>query len=147
MKCPFCEHLDDKVVDSRSKREGAATRRRRECLNCGERFTTYEYIESAPLVILKRDGYNESFDRGKLKQGIVIALAKRPVSIKDIDRIVTEIEEQCHGSGHQQVTSQEIGEMVSEKLKALDEVAYIRFASVYRRFKDAGEFKKELERM
>ncbi|MDP8239212.1 MAG: transcriptional regulator NrdR [Candidatus Hatepunaea meridiana] len=147
MKCPFCGHLDDKVVDSRSKREGAATRRRRECLNCGERFTTCEYIEAAPLVILKSDGYNESFDRGKLKQGIVIALAKRPVSIKDIDRIVTEIEEQCHGSGNQQVTSQEIGEMVMEKLKALDEVAYIRFASVYRRFKDAGEFRKELERM
>ncbi|MCF7809653.1 transcriptional regulator NrdR [bacterium] len=147
MKCPFCGHLEDKVVDSRSKREGAATRRRRECLNCGERYTTYEYIESTPLVVLKGDGRSEAFDRGKLKAGIVIALAKRPVSPEAIDHLVTEIEEQFFEAGKQQVSSKEIGELVMEKLKGLDEVAYIRFASVYRRFEDIGEFRRVLEKM
>ena len=101
MKCPFCGHLEDKVVDSRSKREGAAIRRRRECLNCGERYTTYEYIEPTPLVVLKGDGRSEPFDRGKLKRGLVIALAKRPFSPETIDEIVTEVEEKCYEAGKQ----------------------------------------------
>ncbi len=147
MKCPFCGHLEDKVVDSRAKREGAAIRRRRECLRCGGRFTTYEYVEITPLVVLKNDGRNEPFDRGKLKQGINIAFTKRPVSTEVIESLVTDIEEKCYGLGRQQVTSEEIGEMVMEKLKGVDEVAYIRFASVYRRFEDAGEFRRELDRM
>ena len=147
MKCPFCGHLEDKVVDSRSKQEGAATRRRRECLNCGERYTTYEYIEAASLVVLKSDGRSETFNRGKLKAGIVIALAKRPASPAAIDNVVTEIEERFYEAGKQQVSSKEIGELVMEKLKALDEVAYIRFASVYRRFEDIGEFRRVLEKM
>lgn len=147
MKCPFCGHQEDRVVDSRAKREGAAIRRRRECLNCGERYTTYEYIEGTPLAVLKADGRSESFDRGKLQSGIVIALAKRPVSLEAIEELVTEIEEQCHASGQQQISSKEIGEMVMERLKKLDEVAYIRFASVYRRFEDIGEFRRELEKM
>ncbi|NQU05093.1 MAG: transcriptional repressor NrdR [Calditrichaeota bacterium] len=147
MKCPFCGHQEDKVVDSRSKKEGAAIRRRRECLNCGERYTTYEYIEATPLVVLKGDGRSEAFDRGKLKAGIVIALAKRPVSPEIIDGTVSEIEEKCYETGKQQVSSKEIGEIVMEKLKALDEVAYIRFASVYRRFEDIGEFRRVLEKM
>ncbi len=147
MKCPYCEHQEDRVIDSRSKREGASIRRRRECLKCGKRFTTYEYIEVTPLVVVKTDSRSEPFERGKLKRGIVTALAKRPVSPEAIEKIVSDIEEQCHESGRQQVTSQAIGEMVMKALKAVDVVAYIRFASVYRRFEDAGEFRKELERM
>ncbi len=147
MKCPFCEHPEDRVVETRPTREGAVIRRRRECLNCGERYTTYEYIEATPLVVLKSDGRSEPFDRMKLKRGIVIALAKRPISLEAIEGIVAGIEEQCHESGRQQVSSKEVGEMVMEKLKAIDEVAYIRFASVYRRFEDIGEFRRELEKM
>ena len=147
MKCPYCGYSEDKVVDSRAKREGAAIRRRRECLNCGARFTTYEYIEGTPLVVQKRDGRSEPFDRGKLKRGVIIALAKRPVSPEAIERLVSEVEESFHEPARQQVMSKGIGELVMDKLKALDEVAYIRFASVYRRFDDAGEFRRELEKM
>jgi len=147
MKCPFCGHLEDKVVDSRSKREGSAIRRRRECLKCGGRYTTYEYVEVTPLVVLKIDGRNEPFDRNKLKRGIAIAFTKRPVAPEVIDSMVTSVEEKCYELGKQQVTSKEIGEFVMEQLKRIDQVAYIRFASVYRRFEDAGEFRKELEKM
>jgi len=134
-------------VDSRSIKEGAVIRRRRECLGCGQRFTTYEYIEFTPLVVRKLDGRNEGFDRGKLKRGVVIALAKRPVSPEEIDRLVSEVEERCHELGRQEVTSGDIGEIVMEKLRRLDEVAYIRFASVYRRFEDVGGFRREIDRI
>ena len=146
MKCPFCDHPEDKVLDSRMIKDGAAIRRRRECLECARRFTTYEYIE-IPLMVLKHDARREQFDRGKLKRGIVTALAKRPVSAEAIDRLVAEVEEHCNESGKQEISSSEIGRIVMEKLRLLDEVAYIRFASVYRRFHDVGEFRRELEQM
>lgn len=134
-------------MDSRSKREGAAIRRRRQCLKCGGRYTTYEYVEATPLVVMKNDGRNEPFDRGKLKRGIAVAFAKRPISPETIDSLVAHVEEKCYELGRQQVSSKEIGELVMERLKKLDKVAYIRFASVYRRFEDAGEFLKELDQM
>ena len=146
MKCPTCGHLEDKVVDSRSIKEGAATRRRRKCLACGKRFTTYEYIE-VPLMIRKHDGRREPFDRSKLKRGIMIAAAKRPVSTEAIERIVVDVEEKAYETGRQEIPSSDVGEIVMDKLKHLDEIAYIRFASVYRRFKDVGEFRRELDKM
>ncbi len=147
MKCPFCGHEEDKVVDSRSTREGAAIRRRRECISCSQRFTTYEYVEDAPLMVVKRDGRSESFDRAKLQRGVSTSLAKRPISAPEINRLVSEVDEQCHGLGRHEIKALEIGEMVMSRLRELDKVAYIRFASVYRRFEDAGEFRKELDRM
>ena len=146
MKCPYCGHLEDKVVDSRSKREGAATRRRRQCLGCGRRFTTYEYIE-APLSVRKHDGRREPFNRSKLRHGVELALTKRTVSTEAVMKLVSEVEEECLKLEVPEVASSDIGAIVMKKLKSLDEVAYIRFASVYRRFEDAGEFRKELERM
>lgn len=147
MNCPFCGHPDDRVIDSRSLKEGAAIRRRRECTVCNRRFTTYEYIEVAPLTIIKHDGRREPFDRAKLKRGIAIALAKRPVSSDAIEDIVREVEEKCHSGGLSEMTSTAIGEIVMTKLRQVDEVAYIRFASVYRRFQDVGEFRRELEQL
>ena len=147
MKCPFCSHDDDRVIDSRATKEGAAVRRRRECVACNRRYTTYEYIEDSPLLVVKRDGRREPFDRAKLLRGVKIALAKRPVSGEIIARMVAEIEDRCHELGAQEISSERIGEMVMAKLRAVDEVAYIRFASVYRRFQDAGEFRRELESM
>ncbi len=146
LKCPYCGHLEDKVVDSRSKREGAATRRRRECLGCGRRFTTYEYIE-APLSVRKRDGRREPFNRAKLRHGVELALTKRTVSTEAVMKLVSEVEEECLKLEVPEVASSDIGAIVMKKLKSLDEVAYIRFASVYRRFEDAGEFRKELDQM
>ncbi len=147
MKCPYCEHLEDKVVDSRSKRGGLATRRRRECLGCGARFTTYEYIEESPLMLTKSDGRTEPYDRSKLKRGISLAVVKRSISTENVEKLINEIEESCHELGQQEIASSELGAMVMNRLKDLDEVAYIRFASVYRQFKDIGEFREELDKL
>jgi transcriptional repressor NrdR len=147
MKCPYCSHVEDTVIETRTIKDWSAIRRRRECLACGKRFTTYEEIEAAPLMVLKLDGRREPFNRAKMKRGLATALAKRPVSMEAIDKLVREVEEECHELGVQELPSNQIGEMVMKKLRQVDEVAYIRFASVYRRFQDAGEFRKELESM
>ena len=145
MRCPFCSHGEDKVVDSRSSKEGRAVRRRRECLRCGQRFTTYEYIENISLTIIKNDQRREPYDRQKLMQGIVAACKKRPVSIKKIESIVDKIETSIEKSGKMEVPSSEIGKMMMTELYQLDEVAYVRFASVYRKFKDISEFISEVK--
>ncbi len=145
MKCPSCSHPEDKVTDSREIKEGGGVRRRRECLACGRRFTTYEYVEAEALMVLKKDGRREPFDREKLRRGVRIACAKRPISADTIVQLASEVEEKCHEFGVRELPADKIGEIVMAKLRPLDEVAYIRFASVYRRFQDAGEFRKELE--
>ena len=145
MKCPFCANEEDKVVDSRTAQDGRSVRRRRECLKCGKRFTTYEYIETVSLTIVKNDGRREPFDRQKLLRGMILACNKRPVSEKKIESIVDEIEEELLSLSKREVTSKEVGELVMNKLKNLDEVAYVRFASVYRKFKDKNEFFEELK--
>lgn len=147
MHCPYCGHPEGRVLDTRALREGSAIRRRRECLNCGRRFTTYEYVESSPLMVIKRDGRREPFSRDKLKRSILIALAKRPFSGDQVEELVTDIEERCYQKGTNEVSSSEIGEMVMDRLRNLDEIAYIRFASVYRRFQDLGEFRREIEQI
>lgn len=146
MKCPFCGHLDDKVVDSRSRRNGMAIKRRRECLECKSRFTTYEYIEEMPVMVRKKDGRTEQFDRNKLKRGILLSLVKRQISLETIEAVVREIEEKIFRIGKHDIDSREIGDLLMARLRELDEVAYIRFASVYRRFEDLGEFRRELEK-
>ena len=145
MRCPFCSYEEDKVVDSRSSKEGRAVRRRRECLKCGERFTTYEYIENVSLTIIKNDQRREPYDRQKLMQGLIAACKKRPVSMKKIDSIVDKIENQIDKLGKTEVPSADIGKMVMSELYDLDEVAYVRFASVYRKFKDISEFISEVK--
>lgn len=145
MRCPFCSHGEDKVVDSRSSKEGRAVRRRRECLRCSQRFTTYEYIENVSLTIVKNDQRREPYDRQKLMQGIVAACKKRPVSIKKLESIVDKIENNIEKSGRIEVPSSEIGTYVMSELYELDEVAYVRFASVYRKFKDISEFISEVK--
>ncbi len=147
MKCPFCSHEEDKVVDSRSSQDGRAVRRRRECLKCKERFTTYEYIENVTLTVVKSDQRREPYDRQKLVNGIKLACNKRPVSIKKIEAIVDEIEVRLHELSRSDVTSKYIGELIMEKLRATDEIAYVRFASVYRKFQDKTEFMNELKKM
>lgn len=144
MKCPFCSHEEDKVVDSRTAQDGRAVRRRRECLKCGKRFTTYEFIETVSLTVVKNDGRREPFDRHKLLRGMILACNKRPVSEKKLESLVDEIEEELLALSKKEITSQEIGELVMKKLKDVDEVAYVRFASVYRKFKDKNEFFDEL---
>ncbi len=144
MKCPFCDVDNDKVVDSRPYDDSTAIRRRRECLACGARFTTYERVESLPLMVVKRGGERELFNRDKLVAGVVKACEKRPVSADQIDRLAQEIEYNLAGQLGREVSSREIGEMVMEQLQKLDEVAYVRFASVYREFKDARSFMEEL---
>jgi transcriptional repressor NrdR len=146
MKCPFCEHIDDKVIDSRMSAEGMSIRRRRECLKCGKRFTTYEYVENAPMMVVKRDGTRKRFDREKIKEGIIKACEKRPVSMDKVEEMVEEITKEVHKKAEREVKTTIIGKMVMDKLYGLDEVAYVRFASVYRRFKDVSHFKKELEK-
>ncbi len=146
MRCPGCKTLDDKVIDSRMSAEGNSVRRRRECLKCGRRFTTYEYVEEAPLMIVKRDGVRQRFDREKLRTGIIKACEKRPVSMDKIDELVDEIERECQKKADKEVTSTQIGKTVMEKLYNIDEVAYVRFASVYRRFKDVSHFMDELKK-
>ena len=147
MKCPNCGHDEDKVVDSRPSQDNAAIRRRRECLNCSERFTTYEYVEQGTLTVTKSDERREPYDRYKLLYGIKLACNKRPVSLKEIDAMTTEIELQIKGRNKSEISSQEIGEMVMEKLRPVDEIAYVRFASVYRKFKDKEEFLEEMKKL
>jgi transcriptional repressor NrdR len=145
MKCPFCGNEEDKVIDSRTSQEGRSVRRRRECEKCGKRFTTYEYVENVSLNVVKNDGRREDFDRQKLQRGIELACNKRPISLKKITSLVDEIEEELQGLSKKEITSKEIGELVMKKLKDLDEVAYVRFASVYHKFKDINEFLAELQ--
>ncbi|MDR2578212.1 MAG: transcriptional regulator NrdR [Chitinispirillales bacterium] len=145
MRCPFCSHEEDRVVDSRTSKEGGAVRRRRECLDCGRRFTTYEYIENISLTIIKNDQRREAYDRQKLTQGITSACKKRPISLKKIESIVDKIENLIEKTSKNEVPSSEIGRMVMTELYGLDEVAYIRFASVYRKFKDVSEFISEVK--
>ncbi len=147
MKCPFCGDNNDKVIDSRSVKDGLAIRRRRQCNSCGKRFTTYEYIEMALITVIKRDGRREPYDRQKLINGIKTACRKRPVSEKDIENIVDEVENMIFHSQGMEISSMKIGECVMKKLRELDEVSYIRFASVYREFRDIGEFAEELKRL
>jgi transcriptional repressor NrdR len=147
MKCPFCEHEENRVVDSRPVQDGRAVRRRRECLKCKERFTTYEYIEAVTLAVVKSDGRREPFDRQKVEHGIKLACNKRPVEAKKIESIVNDIETQLGEMSKAEVSSKYIGEMIMERLKTLDEIAYVRFASVYRKFADTGEFMEELKKL
>ena len=144
MKCPFCHNLKNKVIDSRESKEGVATRRRRECLNCGRRFTTYERVEEIELIVVKKDGRRDTFDRNKIYQGMLRAIEKRPVSVEIIDDFISNMEREFQEKGEREVSSQEIGEKVMKELYELDEVAYVRFASVYRSFKDVNHFMDEL---
>ena len=147
MKCPYCEYFESKVIDSRPTDEGQAIRRRRECINCSKRFTTYEKIEEIPLMIVKKDGNRQAYDRNKILNGIIKACEKRPVSMSIIERIVDDIEKNLSNSLEKEITSVEIGEMIMNKLKDVDEVAYVRFASVYRQFKDVNSFMEELNKI
>ena len=144
MKCPFCGDQESKVVDSRHSEDGASIRRRRECLACQRRFTTYEVVESLPVIVVKRDGTRQAFDRNKIMNSMVRAFDKRQVETADLDRITTEIEQAIQNSLEREVSTDRIGEMVMERIKPLDEVAYIRFASVYRRFQNVNEFIREI---
>ncbi len=147
MKCPFCSFEESKVIDSRPTDEGERIRRRRECISCGKRFTTYEIIESVPVMVVKRDKSRQPFDRTKLFNGIMRACEKRPVSVDVVEKIVNEIEAEIQNSLDREVTSVKIGELVMDKLKDVDEVAYVRFASVYRQFKDINTFMSELKKL
>ena len=147
MKCPYCGYLESKVVDSRPADEGASIRRRRECLSCHKRFTTYETVESLPLVVIKKDGSRQSFDRSKVLSGVIRACEKRPVTYQAMEGLVTEIEQALQNQMDREVSSAQIGELVMERLKKLDEVAYVRFASVYRQFKDINTFMAELSKL
>ncbi len=145
MKCMYCGCLESKVVDSRSTDDGTIIRRRRECLNCGKRFTTYETVENTPILVVKSSGARQAFDASKIKNGIVKACEKRPVPVSKIDKLVDEIQKKIYNSMAQEITSKEIGEMVMDGLKEIDEVAYVRFASVYRSFTDISSFMEELQ--
>lgn len=147
MKCPFCGYEESKVIDSRPTDEGERIRRRRECIKCGKRFTTYEIIESVPLIVVKKDKSRETFDRAKLFNGILRACEKRPVPLSTIEDAVTDIELSLQNSLDREVTSDRIGELTMEKLKDIDEVAYVRFASVYRQFKDINTFIEEVSKL
>ena len=147
MKCPFCSHLESKVVDSRPADEGASIRRRRECLACHKRFTTYETMESLPLMVVKKDGSRQSFDRTKVLAGLIRACEKRPVSYNTLEAMANEIEQVLQNKMEREVSSAEIGELVMGRLKKTDEVAYVRFASVYRQFKDINTFMHELNKL
>ena len=147
MKCPFCGYEESKVIDSRPTDEGEKIRRRRECISCAKRFTTYEIIESVPIVVVKKDKSRQAFDRVKLFNGMLRACEKRPVSIEQLDKVVSEIEADLQNSLDREVTSVHIGELVMDKLKELDEVAYVGFASVYRQFKDINTFMDELAKL
>jgi transcriptional repressor NrdR len=140
MKCPFCGHTEDRVVDSRVGRDGEFIRRRRECLKCRRRYTTYEHIENVPLYVVKRDGTREEFDRNKLGSALHKACAKRQIGVNQIDDIVADIEARLHERSDKEIPSHEVGEMVMDHLKKLDQVAYVRFASVYRQFEDVSQF-------
>jgi len=145
MRCPHCGYKEDKVVDSRATQEESAIRRRRECLKCGKRFTTYEYVEEVSLMVIKKDGRREPFDRKKMISGIIRACEKRPVSMEKMEEIVTQVERVIQKKSDREVSASKVGELIMEKLKLLDDVAYVRFASVYRQFKDVGQFMEELK--
>lgn len=147
MRCLFCGHTESKVIDSRSTDDGTTIRRRRECLECGKRFTTYEKIETMPIIVIKKDGTRESFNREKISNGILRACEKRPVTLNDIDRIIDDIESKLCNMLEREVSSEKIGEMVMERLQKLDDIAYVRFASVYRQFKDINSFMDELAKI
>lgn len=147
MKCMYCGCEDSKVIDSRSTDDGKSIRRRRECNDCGRRFTTFETIEMVPFLVVKRDGTRQSYDRLKLKNGIMRSCEKRPISMLQIDRMVDDIEKNLYNSLDEEITSQKIGDMVTERLKEVDEVAYIRFAAVYRQFKDSATFFEEMSKI
>ena len=146
MKCPFCGDQESKVVDSRRSEDGQSIRRRRECLKCQRRFTTYEMVESLPIIVVKRDGTRQNFDRNKILNSMVRAFDKRQVDMADLDRIATEIEQTIQNTLEREVSTDKIGEMVMARIKPLDEVAYIRFASVYRRFQDVRSFVHEINK-
>ncbi len=146
MKCPFCGDQESKVVDSRRSEDGQSIRRRRECLNCQRRFTTYEMVESLPIIVVKRDGTHQNFDRNKILNSMIRAFDKRKVAIDDLERITTEIEQAIQNSLVREISTDKLGEMVMERIKPMDEVAYIRFASVYRRFQDVSGFVREVSR-
>ena len=147
MKCPFCGHPESKVVDSRPSDEGTSIRRRRECLECHKRFTTYETMESLPLVVIKKDGSRQTFDKSKVLGGMIRACEKRPVSFDTLESIATDIEQSLQNDMDREIPSTRIGELVMERLKDVDEVAYVRFASVYRQFKDISTFMAELNKL
>ena len=147
MKCPYCGHEEDKVVDSRPSQDGKAIRRRRECLGCTERYTTYEFVEQGALIVIKSDDRREPFDRNKVLHGIKLACNKRPVTSFEIENMVAEIEGELHATGKGEIPSKDIGELVMAKLKTVDEIAYVRFASVYRKFADTAEFLEEMKRI
>ncbi|NLM51197.1 MAG: transcriptional regulator NrdR [Clostridiaceae bacterium] len=147
MRCPFCGFLESKVIDSRPINEGASIRRRRECMKCEKRFTTYEKVESLPIMVIKKDGVREEFDREKILRGLMKACEKRPVSVEQLEKVIDEIESIISNSLVREIQSSKIGEMVMERLKQIDEVAYVRFASVYRQFKDINTFMEELHKL
>ena len=147
MRCPFCSYGESKVIDSRPAEEGASIRRRRECLSCGKRFTTYETVESLPMVVVKKDGSRQSFDKRKLLGGMIRACEKRPVPLADLERIADEIEQDLQNSMEREIRTELIGERVMERLRTVDQVAYGRFASVYRQFQDIDTFMAELNKL
>ena len=145
MKCPFCSHLEDKVVDSRESKEGEVIRRRRECLNCSKRFTSYERIDQIPHLVVKKDGRRERFDREKVLAGLLKACEKRPVPMKSLEAVVDQVESMMHESPDREVDAEQIGEFLMDRLRELDKVAFVRFASVYRDFKDVDQFMATLK--
>ena len=147
MKCPYCGHPESKVIDSRPADENASIRRRRECLSCARRFTTYETVESLPMVVIKKDGSRQSFDRQKMLRGMIRACEKRPVTLAELERIADEIEQELQNSMEREIRTEIIGEKVLERLRKVDQVAYVRFASVYRQFKDIDTFMAELNKL
>ena len=147
MKCPFCGELKDRVVDSRESRDGLAVRRRRECLSCSRRFTSYEEIEDIPYMVVKNDGSRENFDRQKLLAGLNRACQKRPIATKELQRIVDAVEQKLHEQEDREISTRAIGSLIMRRLKKLDQVAYVRFASVYRRFEDVDAFMEELQKL
>ena len=147
MRCPYCGYKESKVVDSRPADEGSSIRRRRECLQCEKRFTTYETVESLPMVVIKKDGSRQSFDRSKILRGIQRSCEKRPVPLAELERIADEIEQELQSALEREITTEQVGEMVMKRLKDVDEVAYVRFASVYRQFKDIDTFMQELTKL
>ena len=147
MRCPYCGYLESRVIDSRPAEEGATIRRRRECLSCQKRFTTYEIMERLPLVVVKKDGSRQTFDKQKVVNGMIRACEKRPVSVSEIQKLADEIEQELQNSLDREISSERVGELVMDKLKELDEVAYVRFASVYRQFKDINTFRDELNKL
>lgn len=147
MRCPFCQHIDDRVIDSRLSKEGGMIRRRRECANCQRRFTTYERVEETMPLVIKKDGRRQTFDRGKILAGLHRACEKRPISVEVLEKMAERIEQRLEEAGEREVQSREIGEQIMQELQNLDEVAYVRFASVYRSFKDVNEFMNEVKEL